>query len=435
MIDASTADFSPPGVYPQMASPQSRIVADMIDPDRLWRRLMRMAEIGATADGGVNRPALSREDGAARRLFAAWARERGFAVWQDAIANLYVRREGTRPDLPPVVTGSHIDSQPTGGRFDGIYGVIAGFEALEALADAGIRTVRAVECVAWTNEEGSRFLPGAMGSAVFSGRMTLDTVLTCEDCAGVTVADALRDTLAQSADIPMRRLPFPIAAFVEAHIEQGPVLDAAGEPVGVVTGIQGQCHFAVSVHGTEAHAGTTPMDRRRDALQGALRAIAALDGEIAKASPRPVFTVGRMTVAPGSPNTVPGRCDFTIDLRHPDRDTLDRLADHIEPWTVDAAAPCTATVVRVSAKPPTVFDPAIVALVREQAVALGLPHREMLSGAGHDSMNLADIAPTGMVFVACEKGISHHPGEAATPADLADGARVLAATLVGLANR
>lgn len=418
-----------------MASPQSRLVADSIDQDRLWRRLMRMAEFGARSDGGVDRQALTREDSAARGMLTAWARDRGFKVWQDEIANLYVRREGSRPDLPPVATGSHMDSQPTGGRFDGIYGVLAGFEVLEGLEDAGIQTIRPVEVIAWTNEEGSRFLPGAMGSGVFSGKMNLADLLPCTDPEGITVETALRATLSQSADIPMRPLPFPLAAYIEAHIEQGPVLDAAGEPVGIVSGIQGQCHFTVAVQGTEAHAGTTPMDRRRDALQGALRAIQALDAKMAETTPRPVFTVGRMTVSPGSPNTVPGRCDFTIDLRHPDRATLNRLAALVETLTPEIAAPCDATVTRVSNKPPTVFDPAIVALVRDEAAALGLPHREMLSGAGHDAMYVADVAPTGMVFVPCRDGISHHPGESAEPADLAAGAQVLGAALVALANR
>jgi N-carbamoyl-L-amino-acid hydrolase len=418
-----------------MAAPQARLAADTIDADRLWRRLMRMAEIGGQPDGGVDRQALTGEDSAARRLLVAWARDRGFTVWQDAVANLYVRRAGSRPGLPPVATGSHMDSQPTGGKFDGIYGVLAGFEVLEGLEDAGVQTVRSLECVAWTNEEGSRFLPGAMGSGVFSGRMALADLLPLADAAGVTVETALRATLSQTADIPARALPFAFAAYIEAHIEQGPVLDAAGEPVGIVSGIQGQCHFTVGIAGTEAHAGTTPMDRRRDALQGALRAIAALDAELARATPRPVFTVGRMIVAPGSPNTIPGRCDFTIDLRHPDRATLDRLAGIVRTLTPRAAAPCDAVVAQVSGKPPTVFDAAIVDLVREQARALGLPHRDMLSGAGHDEMHVADVAPTGMIFVPCKDGISHNPAEAARPADLAAGARVLAASLVALANR
>ena len=418
-----------------MTPAQTRPVADAIDPGRLWRRLMRMAEIGGRPDGGVDRQALSGADGEARRLLADWARARGFTVWQDAIANLYVRREGSRPDLPPIATGSHMDSQPTGGKFDGIYGVMAGFEVLEGLEDAGVQTVRPIECVAWTNEEGSRFLPGAMGSGVFSGRMVLADLLPLADAAGITVDAALRATLARTSDIPMRDLPYGFGAYIEAHIEQGPVLDAAGETAGIVTGIQGQCHFTVAVTGTEAHAGTTPMDQRRDALQGALRAIAALDAELATATPRPVFTVGRLTVAPGSPNTIPGQCDFTIDLRHPDRATLDRLADIVRSIAPRAAAPCDTVVTQVSGKPPTVFDPAIVDLVRAQAGALGLPHRDMLSGAGHDAMYIADVAPTGMIFVPCKDGISHNPAESAQPADLAAGARLLAAALVALANR
>ena len=413
----------------------AKTAVSAVEERRLWARLMAMAEIGGTANGGVNRPALSREDGEARRRMIAWAGELGLTASGDDAGNLFLRLEGEDPAAPPVLTGSHLDSQPTGGKFDGAYGVLAGLEALEAIHNAGIRTRRSIEVVAWTNEEGSRFQPGTTGSAAFAGRMSLADQLSATDSAGVTLGDALRDFLAATPDLPRRPLGFPVAAYVEAHIEQGPRLEAAGKPIGVVGGIQGSRWFSVEVLGEAAHAGTTPLRLRKDALKAAAAMVETLDRAMADPSDTVRFTVGRFEVLPGSPNTVPARVFFTIDFRHPDQAVIDHLTGRIEPICAENARGCTVTVTRTTDVPPTLFDPAVVGTIRRAADALGLPALEMVSGAGHDAMHLAAVCPAGMIFVPCAGGVSHNESESAEPGDLADGARVLTAALVELANR
>lgn len=417
------------------ADARALAAAAAVDGERLWRRLMSMAEIGATPRGGVNRQAFSPQDAAARRKLADWGLMLGFKVSQDGIGNLFLRRLGSDPDLPPVLTGSHLDSQPTGGKFDGAYGVIAGFEVLEAIERAGIETRRSIELVAWSNEEGSRFQPGAMGSGVFSGRMDLDALMSVRGFDGKFLEDCLDRTLETCSDLPLREGRQPVGFYVEAHIEQGPLLEKTEHVIGVVTGIQGQNHYRVELLGEEAHAGTTPHIWRHDALQAALRVIDGLNAVMADPTDTVRFTVGRMEVEPGSPNTVPGRVAFTIDLRHPDGATLKRLGDAI-PETADRfKGVCEVRVTQLSDVDPTHFDRAVVDSVRAQARALNLTNMEMISGAGHDAMYIARIAPSGMIFIPCERGISHNEAENASPDDCEAGARVLAATLVDLATR
>ncbi len=405
-----------------------------IREDRLWQRHVEMAKLGATAKGGVNRQALSAEDIAARRLLASWAGARGFTVTTDPIGNVFVRRAGSEADAEPVMTGSHMDSQPTGGRFDGIYGVLAGFEALEALEDAGIATRRPVEVVAWMNEEGSRFPVGAMGSAVYAGRLALDKALAVADPKGVTVASALAETLA-ALPLPGVKLGGKVAAYVEAHIEQGPRLEAEGRTIGVVTAIQGSRRYAVEVVGEEAHAGTTPRAARKDALSSAVGIVTALEKLMDDPTDTVRFTVGRFEVFPGSPNTVPGRVYFTIDFRHPEIAVLDERGGRIAAVAAAHARGCAVSVTPLTDVPPCVFAPRIIDLVRDSAARLGLPHMDMPSGAGHDAMHIATLCPAGMIFVPCLRGISHNEAESATPADLAAGARVLADVLGALADR
>lgn len=416
-----------------MTSAQTRPAA-AVREDRLWQRHLDMAKLGATAKGGVNRQALSPEDAAARRLLAAWASARGFAVSTDAIGNLFVRRAGRDPTAAPILTGSHMDSQPTGGRFDGIYGVLAGFEALEAFEDAGIATARPLELVAWMNEEGSRFQPAPMGSAVYAGALPLERALAVTDRAGVSVREALRQTLAAAPAAPRDRLGGAVAGYVEAHIEQGPRLEATGCTIGVVTGIQGQRRYTVDVVGEEAHAGTTPHAARKDALASAVAIVTALEQLMADPSDTVRFTVGRFEVHPGSPNTIPGKVHFTIDFRHPDAAVLAARGDRIAEIAAQHAKGCTVAVAPVSDVAPTVFAPEVIAAVREAAARLGYRHMDLPSGAGHDAMHVAPLCPAGMIFVPCWHGISHNEAEAATPADLAAGARVLADVLAGLAN-
>ncbi|MCM0019837.1 MAG: M20 family metallo-hydrolase [Tagaea sp.] len=408
--------------------------AARIDENRLWQRHVEMAKLGGLPKGGVNRQALSAEDAAARRLLGEWAAARGYELFGDPIGNLYVRRPGTENDAAPVVTGSHMDSQPTGGKYDGIYGVLAGFEALEALDDAGVRTKRPVQVVAWMNEEGSRFQPGAMGSAAWAGHYDLAKMLAVRDRADVLLADALRDTLAAAPCRQADGFDRRFHAYIEAHIEQGPRLEAERRTIGVVTGIQGSQRYTIDVTGEEAHAGTTPLRARKDALKSAVAIVAALERHMHDPADVVRFTVGRFECKPGSPNTVPGHVHFTIDFRHPDAAVLARLGDGIAPVAQAAAGPCAVAVERITDVAPTVFDPRVVELVRAQANALGLSNMDMPSGAGHDAMHVAPFCPAGMIFVPCERGVSHNEAEAATPADLAAGARVLAASLEALAN-
>lgn len=408
--------------------------APRIDETRLWQRHVDMAKLGGLSKGGVNRQALSAEDAAARRLIGGWAQARGYDLFGDPIGNLYIRRAGTENDAAPVVTGSHMDSQPTGGKYDGIYGVLAGFEALEALDDAGIRTKRPVQVVAWMNEEGSRFQPGAMGSSVWSGHDDLEKMLGVTDREGVVLRDALAKTLAEAPVRQIDGFDRNFHAYIEAHIEQGPRLEAGAKTIGVVTGIQGSQRYTLDIVGDEAHAGTTPLRVRKDALKSAVAIVSALERHMHDPADVVRFTVGRFECRPGSPNTVPGHVHFTIDFRHPDAAVLARLGGGIEAVAKAAVGPCSVTVQRITDVAPTVFDPRIVDLVRDKANALGLPNMDMPSGAGHDAMHVAPFCPAGMIFVPCERGISHNEAEAATPSDLAAGARVLVASLEALAN-
>ena len=409
-------------------------VAGRVDGGRLWRRLMQMAEIGAIPGNGVNRQALSEEDIAARELLIDWARRRGYAVAVDEAANLFVRRPGSEPDLAPVLTGSHMDSQPRGGRFDGIYGVIAGLEAIEALDDAGTATKRPIELVAWTNEEGSRFDPGCMGSMVFSGTAPLERFEDAVDADGISFGRALSRTLGATPDLPRRRETIPPAAYVEAHIEQGPVLEAAEVPIGAVTGVQGSQRFVVEVDGATAHAGTTPVRGRRDALQAALRAVARLNETMADPNDVLRFTVGRFEVEPNSPNTVPSRVRFSIDLRHPDGWELDRRARRIPRVCENAALPCSVRISRTFDQRPVAFESGIVETIERSAAAIDQPSLRIPSGANHDAAFVARVSPTAMIFIPCLRGVSHHESEYASPEDCAAGARVLAETLRALAD-
>jgi N-carbamoyl-L-amino-acid hydrolase len=416
-----------------MTQEAAKRAAAAVDQERLWRRHMAMAEIGKIPGNGVSRQALSGDDIRARALLLEWAAARGYRPAVDDVANLFIRRAGRDAGAAPAVTGSHMDSQPAGGRFDGIFGVLAGLEALEALDDAGVVTTRPLDVVAWTNEEGGRFAPGAMGSAVFAGHMRLEDCLGLSDAAGIRLSDALAKTLAATPELPRRPFGFPIAAYLEPHIEQGPQLEATGNQIGVVTGIQGARWYVVEVDGEPAHAGTAPLGGRKDAVRAAIAMIAALQELMHDASDVLRFTVGRIEVFPNSPNTVPARVTFSIDFRHPDAAVLDARAARIEQVCRRLAGACAVRITETFNRPPCAFPATIVDAVESAAQDLGLAYMRLPSGAFHDANFIADVAPTGMVFVPCEKGISHSPAENAKPEDLAAGARVLAAALVTLA--
>jgi beta-ureidopropionase / N-carbamoyl-L-amino-acid hydrolase len=400
---------------------------------RQWDRLMELAKLGAIPGNGVNRSCLSALDRQARRKIIAWAREIGAEVSVDDAANLWLRRPGTDPDAAPVLTGSHMDTQPAGGRFDGMYGVMAGLEALTAMHEAGITTRRPIEVVAWTNEEGGRFAPGCMGSMAWSGHSPLSTWSDVRDPEGIRFADALAEHLAAEADLPRRPLGHRPHAYIEAHIEQGPLLENEGLDIGVVSGIQGSRWFTVTLSGESAHAGTAPLSLRRDALQDMVRAVTALNALMHDPEDVLRFTVGRVVVEPNTSNSVPARATFTIDLRHPDANVLLDRGDRIDGVVRAAVKHCDVTLQESFRALPVSFHPQVIAVAEQAAVAEGLSHRRLPSGAFHDAQFAAPIAPTGMIFVPCHKGISHNPAEYSSPAQLDAGTRVLARTLIALA--
>jgi len=394
------------------------------DKDRLWRSLMELAEIGATPGGGVGRLALTEEDRRARDRFVGWCREAGLAVRVDRLGNIFARREGREPQAPPVMTGSHLDTQPLGGRFDGAYGVLAGLEVMRALDDAGAVTRAPLEVAVWTDEEGSRFTPGMAASGAFAGVVDVEQALAIRDRDGTSIAEALA-AIGYAGDEPVGGRA--VGAFFEAHIEQGPLLELERKVIGVVGGAQGQRCFAVTVTGEEGHAGTLPMTRRRDALLGAARMIDALNQVAFDHRPHPVITVGRLDVRPNSPNTIAGECRFTIDSRHPDDQVLDRIEREMraECARMGAGLGLEVSFAATSRRGAVDFDPGCIELLREVTRELNFPWRDMRSAAAHDACHLARAAPTAMIFVPCRGGISHNERESAEPEHLAAGADVL----------
>ncbi|MDQ2779140.1 MAG: Zn-dependent hydrolase [Pseudomonadota bacterium] len=402
-----------------------------IDAKRLWDALMTLARIGATDKGGVCRLALTELDRQGRALFTEWAIAAGCSIRTDTIGNLFARRAGRNPALPAVATGSHLDTQPTGGKFDGNYGVLAGLEVLRTLNDAGVQTEAPLEVCVWTNEEGSRFVPVMMGSGVYGGAFTLQHALQSADRDGITVATALAaiDQVGEAPAAVADGAPV-FGAYFEAHIEQGPVLEDEDIPLGVVTGALGQRWYDVIVTGQEAHAGPTPMHLRRDALQAAARLMQTVQTIAMAEQPDGRGTVGFVQVHPNSRNVIPGRVTFTVDLRHADDAGLDRM---------DAAirAACAAiddgehgqglqvTIEQTVYFPPLRFDERLVSAVRQGAERAGLAHRDIVSGAGHDAVYVARVAPAAMIFVPCKDGISHNEIEDAKPEHLAAGCNVL----------
>lgn len=393
-----------------------------VDRERLWRSLMDLALIGATPKGGVRRLTLTEADREGRDLFARWAREAGMAVSVDAIGNMYARREGADAEAAPVAMGSHLDSQPSGGKFDGAYGVMAGLEVVRSLNDAGLVTRAPLEVIAWTNEEGSRFVPTMMGSGVFAGVHALEYALAQTDLDGVSVRDALR-AIGYAGSAP----PQPLAAYFEAHIEQGPVLEQTGTTIGVVLGALGQRWFDLKISGQDAHAGPTPMELRKDALLAASRVVLEVN-RIAMSFPDTARgTVGQLRVRPNSRNVVPGEAHLTIDLRNAKQSTLDAMVEALKRAVEAIKAECRVAteLTEVVSFAPSEFAPALVEKVRAAAAALGHSHRDIVSGAAHDAVYVSRVVPAAMVFVPCEGGISHNEIENATPEDVAAGADVL----------
>ncbi|MDE2362405.1 MAG: Zn-dependent hydrolase [Hyphomicrobiales bacterium] len=405
-----------------------------INSDRLWDSLMEMAEIGGTPAGGCNRQALTPEDARGRALFKRWCEEAGCVVSVDELGSMFARRAGTDEHLPPVMIGSHLDTQPTGGKFDGVLGVLAALEVMRVLKESGVRTRRPIELVNWTNEEGCRFAPAMLASGVFAGALTVEKALAATDSAGKKFGDELKAMgLDCSAPVGGRK----VAAFVELHIEQGPILEAEGFDIGFVAVGQGHRWYDVIYTGFGSHAGSTPMPARRDAMAGAVAMIARVHAIGRAHGPAGVATVGEMQVAPNSRNIIPAEVRFTIDIRHPDGPTLDRMDAEVRAAFAACrdAARLEGGLVDVSFNPPVPFDPGVLDVIRAETQALGLRGRDIVSGAGHDSFHMAKVCPTAMIFVPCKDGISHNEAEDITREWAQGGADVLLQTALELADR
>ncbi|PCE27488.1 Zn-dependent hydrolase [Paraburkholderia acidicola] len=395
-----------------------------VNGQRLWDSLMTVAKIGATPKGGVCRLALTDLDREGRDLIVSWAKEAGCTVTVDQMGNVFMRRAGRDATATPVVTGSHADSQPTGGRFDGIYGVLGGLEVIRSLNDRAIETERPIEVVIWTNEEGSRFAPAMVASGVFAGVFTLDYGLSRKDVDGKTIGEELQ-RIGYAGDVPCGGRP--IHAAFELHIEQGPILEAEHKTIGVVTDAQGQRWYEIVLTGQEAHAGPTPMPRRRDALLGAARVVDLVNRIGLNHAPLACATVGMMQVHPNSRNVIPGRVFFTVDFRHPEDAVLALMDAELREGVakIAGAIGLETQLEQIFYYAPIAFDAACVKSVRNAAERFGYPNRDIVSGAGHDACYLSKVAPTSMVFVPCIDGISHNEIEDATLEWIEAGANVL----------
>ncbi|MGQ0710414.1 MAG: Zn-dependent hydrolase [Rhodoferax sp.] len=395
-----------------------------VNGERLWDSLMELAQIGATPKGGVCRLTLTDLDRQGRDLVLRWAREAGMEVTIDKIGNGFMRRPGRNKALPPIVTGSHIDTQPTGGKFDGNYGVLAGLEVVRTLNDHGIQTEAPIEVAFWTNEEGSRFVPVMMGSGVFAKAFTLEHAYAAKDVDGKTVRDELQRIGYVGAQEPGEH---PIGAYFETHIEQGPVLEDADVTIGVVQGVLGIRWFDCTVTGMEAHAGPTPMALRRDALQAATRIMQEVVAVAQRHQPHGRGTVGMVQVHPNSRNVIPGRVKFSIDLRNATDALVDQMADAVKAYADQVAQEYGVQVMieLVSSYPAQPFHADCKDAVQRAAQALGYSHMPAVSGAGHDAVYMARLCPSGMIFIPCKDGISHNEIEDAKPEHISAGANVL----------
>lgn len=395
-----------------------------INGDRLWASLMELAQIGATPKGGVCRLTLTDLDKQGRDLVTRWAREAGMTVTIDKIGNGFMRRPGRNNNLPPIMTGSHIDTQPTGGKFDGNYGVLAGIEVVRTLNDHGIETEAPIEVAFWTNEEGSRFVPVMMGSGVFAKAFTLEHAYAATDTEGKTVKGEL-ERIGYIGD--QEPGDHPIGAYFETHIEQGPVLEDNDKTIGVVSGVLGIRWFDCTVTGMEAHAGPTPMALRKDAMLAATRIMQDVVAAAHRHPPHGRGTVGMVQVFPNSRNVIPGRVKFSIDLRNSTDALVDAMAAEVKAFADQVAKEhgVQVHIEMVSSYPAQLFQPECVEAVGRAAAKLGYSHMPAVSGAGHDAVYMAKLAPSGMIFIPCKDGISHNEIEDAKPEHIEAGCNVL----------
>ena len=421
-----------------MTEPTAANVSNLrVNGERLWARHMALARIGAIDGDGSCRLALSAEDSEARALFASWCHDAGLLLRSDRAGNMFATRPGQIADLPVIAAGSHLDTQPHGGRFDGISGVLAALEVIETLNDAGVATLAPLAVVNWTNEEGVRFAPGLLGSSWYVGAVSDSALDAVRGSDGAIFGEEVR-ARGWCGEAGQRSMP--MEAFFELHIEQGPLLEALGKQIGIVTSIQGLRWLDVCVTGVDGHAGTTPLDHRQDALLCAARMLVGLNeaGRAFGADAR--VSVGRLRTATDGPSTIVGEASFVIDIRHPDAEVLARLCARCTEVCQEVAmsSDCTVTLAERLSIPPKHFDDSCVAALEHAAVGLGYSFVRMASGALHDASTIAAIAPAAMVFVPCRDGISHNVREYASPEDLAAGATVLLHAMLekaGIAGR
>ena len=396
----------------------------VINPERLWDSLMDTARFGGTEKGGIRRLTLSDEDKAVRDWFRAACEAIGCTVTVDDMGNMFARRPGRDERLPAIAMGSHLDTQPTGGKFDGVLGVLGALEAVRTLHETGYLTNAPIEIVNWTNEEGSRYAPAMLSSGVFAGAFTKEFAHALTDRDGKNFGSEL-ERIGYRGEDPVGERPF--SAFFELHIEQGPILEAEGRTVGVVQGVQGMRWYEVTVRGQDAHTGATPMRLRRNALLGAARMIERVNAIAEAHAPDAVGTVGLIENRPNSRNVVPGEVFFTVDLRHPSDDTLDVMEREFRDALPAVLGPCNLTFDerRIWSNPAVRFHPDLIASVREGAAKAGHATRDLTSGAGHDAAYVARVAPTTMIFVPCAGGVSHNEAESTSFDECAAGAQVL----------
>ena len=403
-----------------------------INAARLWSTLEMMAQIGGTPAGGVTRLALSEEDRIARNLLRDWALEAGLTCDVDSMGNMFIRRAGKHRDLPPVMTGSHVDSQPLGGNYDGIYGVLAGLEVLRTLNDNQIETERDIVLVNWTNEEGARFAPAMLASGVWAGQLTQDFAWARTDSAKITVREAL-EAIGYRGEMPARA--FPVHACYELHIEQGPILEDEGVDIGLVRAAMGQRWFTITLDGFAAHAGTTPMHSRRDALTAFAELALKVEAIGYQHAPDGRATIGMAQVTPNSRNVVPSRVVCSVEFRHPDGDALVEMEAALRQAAESLASRgVSAGVERIFDYAPIAFDARCLARSEAAVTELGYSSKPMVSGAGHDTCYVSKIAPASMIFIPCEKGISHNEAERILPEWSEKGANVLLLSLLSAAQ-
>ena len=404
-----------------------------VNGQRLWDSIMAIAEIGPGQHGGSCRLALTDEDREGRDLFVSWCREIGCSIEIDDMGNIFARRSGRNNELAPIVAGSHLDTQPHGGRFDGIYGVLAGLEVLRSLHEHDVVTEAPVEVVVWTNEEGSRFAPAMIASGVYAGLFEKDYAWARSDSDGKTIGEELR-RIGYMGEVACGA--HPIGALLEAHIEQGPILEAQQNQIGVVIGGQGQRWYDLRLKGQDSHAGSTPMPGRQDALVAAAEIISMVQSLAMDFAPHAVATVGEMAVHPNSRNTIPGEVFMTVDIRNPDAAALAEMARELRTCIIDCVdkngVEC--DIDEIWDKPPVKFHPDCIGAVTAATRELGYSHQQIVSGAGHDACQVCLVAPTSMIFVPCAGGLSHNEQESAEPADLEAGCNVLLHAMLTLAN-